>query len=559
MKLPREINSSVPQLRAQPSTVENELRVIDATKRVLGTAGEAVNALKDARDAARLSSTLAQSLTDYEKMSAYLKEKQAIDILNDPFVPIELRDEITNKLNLKMGDITDANGQAFIPAFEVRGMIHDYQLNQLMKKGKSFLGGDRNLISKYSQMVAEKTRTTIGDITALNVKQEASALDSRMDFLYTQAVKTGNEQNALEIISSASVTGIWSPEKVSQKLQTVQGDIRYSQLMTQVTSGNAIDIQAAQVATGNDVTMTPQQKWEIYSKAESVLIAKEADQKEKNKLISNEVLNNNLILMGENKVLPWSYIKQVKGSMTPDDAQTLINANRAAANGGATTSDNPTLVNQLSVMIGRLSVPDSSTPHNVRKATVINALHEAMGYNPVTDKYTGNAQLKRESYFALLNEVNKSEERILNDPRLEMVIDTAYRQLTGGSRDIVNLAGKVSANYLSAVEYERDIRNAALSFGPGFDADQWHAKHWKKYASQTLSNNYNRMLFNRLSNFAVTTDGIKLKLNLNNINAAQSTETIKQAVKDGTLDDDDAIELINYIDSGNVATQDSED
>lgn len=480
MKLPRPVQGSVPQQMVEnPNELQQTMMVADATRQLVNTLGNAAIGYSVAMENNKLNQALGSSLNEYEKLSAYLENAKAIDIANDEYVPVELRQEIESSIDGGVGE--NKFGQKYLPAYMVREKIHDYHAKKIQQTAHGFLGGKKNLIRRFDSALASRMSKGAASIVELNVKEQVADMAAAGDVYYEEAVKAQNGVQAQEVIQSMAESGLWDSNKVAEHLNKYEGDIQFYGAMQDIVGGDALTVEAT-VNTLDDPEnrMSPEQKWTIKQRADSILDAKTKERKEQVKRNSEVVLGDSLFELGS-AGLSWADIESRKGKMEPNDYQTLVNAKRAEANRGSTPKDNPAVLNRLSILVGRLSIPDPEIPIANRKAEVINALHEALGYDPLTGKYNGIATITSATYFKLLAQVNQAEERLISDPRTEIEIEKAYRMLTGASRSMAAQILGDKSHVKAAAEFEADLLTAALEAGPGFDATLWSTENLPFY------------------------------------------------------------------------------
>lgn len=552
MKLPEAIRPAPRKVQGEPSNLENVLMVQRAQSQALNAVAGAAMTYKTARDNAKLSSALTAGVTEYEKLVTYLANKEAIDLTGDDYVTPELRDSIYKQLDIDPSTAADKDGRVFVPAYEVRGAIHDHHLKNLKETGRKFLGSDKGLIEKYNQALARNTNKGANELLALNLKQEREEMSATGDIFYQQAVQAGDALLAYDIIENMANSGAWEPNKVAEHVNAVQGDVQYSTAIKDMMTGDAMDVRAVQAALADpNNKMTDTQRWDVYKKADQLLEQKKAAREEVVKKTSRETLGDGLFRLGSQGVMPWQDLAEYKKTLEPSDYITLVNAQRAIKNSSSSTRDNPQIYARLASEVARLSV-DNGVPRNIRRQTVVDELHKAMGWNQETQTYTGAPELTAPSYFRLLNEVNQSEERTISDPQLDLQIDKVYRQLTGAGRDMVAKLTGDDTNLIAASEYEYDITKAKLEQGEGFDIQAWHDANWRNYATKGITDGRKNFLKNRLINYAVTLSGAEAdRTNLkDNLNHQATIKEIKDAFKEGSLTEEYTIELINYVESG---------
>jgi hypothetical protein len=232
--------------------------------------------------------------------------------------------------------------------------------------------------------------------------------------------------------------------------------------------------------------------------------------------------------------------------MRPEDYRALVNAVRSQQDSGARFTDDITTSTRLSVAIARLSYPDPNIPHNTRKAAVLNELNKAMGYDDITGQTVGAPQLTRSTFFALMGEVTNSDNRIINDPRLNLQIEKTYRILTGAGRDSIAMITGDRKDLVLAAEYEADITNAALEVGPSFDPVAWHNKHWPEYNLANIQAVKSDIRSQQLEAYVVfknvtNNSGSTSK----RIDYSATINAISELIKSNSVDDEFGAELIN--------------
>lgn len=549
MKLPAAVQTRVRQLEPDPSNVKNLLMVQDARRGAFNAAADLGISYKLAKDQAKLSSALTASASEYNKLLTHLSENTAIDITSDPYIDNDLREEIATTLDGDLEKLKNKDGQIFLPSYEVRGLIHDYQVKKLSERGRGFVGDDKTLLSKFNSGLARQTNKGANSILALDIKQEKAEMSAAGDMFYSNAVQAGDAVLAYDIIESMAEGGLWEPEKVAAHVNKVEGDVQYGAAINELTTGDAMTARAVQAGLGSAQNrMSDSQQWDIYQKSENLLLQRKNERERLIKEVSKENLSESIYQLGSQGVMQWSEVKARGKSMEPVDYMTLINSQRAMLNSTKSTVDNPAVLQRLTSAVGRLAV-DGDVPHNIRKQGVITELHEAMGWDEGQQKYTGAAQITSASYFKLLDQVNTSDTRLISDPRLNIQIDKVWRQLTGAGKDMVsNLTGD-HKNVIAASEYEYDILNAKLMQGEGFDAAAWHKSNWKNYAISELAEGRKLLLDSRVMNYAIPKSGVKINSgNLRKeMDATETIESIKEALKNGAINDEAAIELIDYV------------
>ena len=557
MKLPSAIRTNPRALNAPPSNVKNILMVQEAEGRLLNKATDLAISYQAARDKAKLTAALSSSAGEYQKLVTTLANKEAIDIENSELINPELKTAIAQKMGVDLNTLKNDKGQAFISSYEVRGIIHDYHVKKLSESGREFLGSNKSLRSKFDAGMARQTQEGANKILALDIQQEKAEMGAAGDMFYQQAVQAGDAQLAYDIIENMAEGGLWEPQKVADHVNKVNGDVQYGKAINDLTTGDPMTIRGVQAGVmSGDNQMTDQQQYDIYQKAENQLSQLNNQREKLVKDASREKLSSAFFQFGSEGDIRWSEIDKMGESMTPSDRITLINAKRAQANSSQATKDDPLALRRLSVMVGRLAIEDG-TPRNIRKENVTNALHEAMGWNPITEAYTGSAQLSSASYLRLLNEVNNSTERVISDPLVEMQIDKAWRQLTGGSKDSYD--GSVPENAILASEYEYDILEAALSEGASFDVKDWHRRNWRNYKNSNLSKAKFNVNEQRLLDYAVPKNGARLTESnvLEDLDKHETVQKIKEALKSGSMSEAIAIDLLDYVEANaRVITED---
>jgi len=553
MKLPGVVQGqNLNRISKDENLLKNTLMVQDAERNLLNTVGNAALGYQKALDEAKLASAVGSSLQGYEELLAYINNKEVIDISNDPIIPPELRQKIIEAQGIQPGD-----GQTYVSSHLIRGMIHDYHVKQIRDKGHKAVGNRPNLLKKYDNALTKRTSSGAAEVITLNLKEQKAEMSALGDMRYSQEVKAGDVNAARDVIVQMGEAGIWSPDKVSKHLINVVGDVQYEVSMQAITTGDANTVRGVLGALSDPaIQMTADQRNDIYNRSNAILKEKEKERKEVVERTSKQFLNDDLLNM-YTVGMSWSEIAKRKGALEPIDMRSLINAKRAQITGGSTPKDNPATANLLSVMIGRLSIRDPDVPHATRKANVISMLNKAMGYDDKTGQYDGTVSLTSSTYFRLMDEINKSDDRVLDSPRLELVIDRAYKVLTGAGRDMVSQITGDRTDLIAAAEYERAIIKAAFEQGPGFDPDLWHEQNWNKFRLSAVDEAYSKFRASQLQRFIVTKEVTSASGKKGKVTDIEATQIkIEDALTNGELDDDMAINLINELTKG--VTSDAE-
>jgi hypothetical protein len=256
MKLPREVSTGVAQqISPDRNLLQNTLTVQSAQNKIINQLGGMALGAEMARETTKLTSAMGAAAQEYDKMTAYIKNRDAIDLANDPYVSDELRGELLERYDLEL----DENGQAYVPAFEVRGAIHDYHVKEIQNAAHKALG-KKSLNTEFDNALIARTAKGAASLVELDTKQEVAQMAASGDVLYAQAVQAGDLDQAARVIDNMFKAGLWDSDKTAEHVKNVVGDIQYHSALQEVVGGDATTVRGVQALLGSDdIKMTDSQ------------------------------------------------------------------------------------------------------------------------------------------------------------------------------------------------------------------------------------------------------------------------------------------------------------
>ncbi len=499
-----------------------------ALQKVVGSIAqvyEAIEANSVASDAARFQTSMSE-------LNAVLKSKKSYTI-----------DELES-LGVSYPSQYGPDKLPEVPAYLVSQKVYQKSTGLLYKSALSTMSRKgRNVISKmYGQMYKEG----MAAITSNAIAEAYSVRSNETEIEFDSAVASGNS-NAAEIIAqTAKSTGIWDANKYKSKMSGMSDKVAKGKYLNELVNNNdSVILNVHLDAMLADPALSASSKLSLYKSMSSRIKAIQKEEDDAKKLADDQKSYDAFVdisteILDSNEPMDWQSINKITSVMRPADGKGLITLNRMMQTKGTVTD--PKTHMRLANIVNSISLPRENTTIYQRREAAVDQLMRASGFDPVTGEQVSTSKISPGDFQALMNQINKSQSFVYDNPEIKRVSNQMWITLTGGSRDMMTSFFGTGADTINAVQAEKALLEAARASGPGFDPDAWWSKNGTAFLTSSIDNNEQAMKENRIDRYIV-----RDSKSAGFIDMDSTVQAINDRVKSGIMTQNDAERVIKDI------------
>lgn len=518
----------------------------DASRRVSG-AIEEINRAKNETDLAAAKSRILRKMG---RLNGEITSKKSfhVDELNDLGVDFKSETQVLDD----NGNLVTVDRE-YIPAHEVMDQIYEVSSKNILE-------------SEYENIPDKTAQNELGlfhsRIYSQGVEQVISArniglveeMSAKVDQQFTDAVNAGDLIGATNIAESALKTGLWDATHYQRNVTELPSKVRSNQYVVATSSSSSIpQLERIKAEALFDDSLTPSDRASALRTIDGKLsdLKREAEARARENRINaslDRYVNLSTQILDQGQPMDWRDIRENALTMENGDAKTLITLNRSMAEGGGTNKSDPDFLNRMSVMIRGLSVPGDDTLAN-RRAHIVQELHRAMGYDPVTGDRVGNAYLSATDYSRLMDQVNKATEFKIDNPEVKTVSEYIWTTLTGAPKTgMGSFLDQTGLHSILAAQAEYDLNRAAMESGIDFDPHAWWDRNKESYMTKQVRDNVKRAResVKRLSDGSNPVDHIVTDAE-GNVDKDATLRNLEEEMRSDAISEEDVKEIVNGI------------